>query len=236
MGYLDETGLAHFWAKIKAYISSQSPLVKFNIFNSVEDLGLTTGSATIAGAFAAMPNYSILIVPRSEFATAEQPVNESGDIEIHKVGENGNLGGVWFVGRESSAGDYRMFLDSSGTPTGTWVHDSPAIDFKNQCTFPKGKPAHFSAFALGGLAFISYQGPSLSNYAVQDVLVCVPEEYAFDVATFGQQHNYCSFNTAALGTVVVGANNNGRDIFLNQKATTSGNVRCYFQICYPIKK
>ena len=95
--------------------------VKYKIYNSVTDIGLTSGSATIAGAFSAMPNYSILIAPRSEFATAEQPVNASGDIEIRKVGENGNLGGIWFHGREDTTGDYRMFLNSSGVPTGAWV-------------------------------------------------------------------------------------------------------------------
>lgn len=125
---------------------------------------------------------------------------------------------------------------SSGGGSGGGSASAEAVDFSSQCTFPKGTPAHFNAFALGGLAFISYQGPAASNYAVQQVLVTVPTDYAFDYPNFGQQHNYCSFNSAALGTVTLGPNNGGRDIFINQKATTSGNVRCYFQICYPIKE
>lgn len=112
--------------------------VQYKIYDSVTDLGLTIGSATIAGAFAAMPNYSILIAPRSDFATAEQPVNASGDIEIRKVGKNGNLGGVWFFGRDSSARDYRMFLNSSGVPTGTWVSLIPVTLAQAAASFTVG--------------------------------------------------------------------------------------------------
>ena len=108
-----------------------------------------------------------------------------------------------------------------------------SVDFTSQCTFPKGTPAHVSAVALGDLAVISYQGPSLSTYAAQDVLVRVPAEYAFNVTAYGQQFNLCTFNTQGVGTVMIG-NNAGRDIILNGKPTTSGNVRCYFQIIYTI--
>lgn len=144
------------------------------------------------------------------------------------------------LGTEQTLADTIVELQSGdssfGSSSGGGSASAEAVDFSNLCTFPKGTPGHFSAFALGGLAFISYQGPAVSNYAAQQVLVTVPQEYAFDFSTFGQQHNYCSFNTAALGTVAVSYNNGGRDIFINQKGTTSGNVRCYFQICYPIKE
>ena len=144
------------------------------------------------------------------------------------------------LGTEQTLADTIVELQSGdssfGGSSGGGSASAEAVDFSNQCTFPKGIPAHFSAFALGGLAFISYQGPSASNYASFDVLVRVPEEYAFDVSKFGQQHNYCSFNVGALGTVYLGSQNGGRDILINQKANTSGNVRCYFQICYPIKE
>lgn len=125
---------------------------------------------------------------------------------------------------------------SSGGGSGGGSASAEAVDFSSQCTFPKGTPVHFNAFALGGLAFISYQGPALSNYAAQDILVRVPEEYAFDYETFGQQFNLCSFNIDTLGTVFLGSYLNGREIRINMKGSTSGNVRCYFQICYPIKE
>lgn len=144
------------------------------------------------------------------------------------------------LGTEQTLADTIVELQSGdpsfGGSSGGGSASAEAVDFSSQCTFPKGTPAHFSAFALGGLAFISYQGPSVSNYAAQQVLVTVPANYAFDYANYGQQHNYCSFNSAALGTVTIGPENSGRNIFINQKATTSGNVRCYFQICYPIKE
>lgn len=144
------------------------------------------------------------------------------------------------LGTEQTLADTIVELQSGdssfGGSSGGGSASAEAVDFSNLCTFPKGTPAHFDAFALGGLAFISYQGPSVSNYAPQDILVRVPEEYAFDYGTFGQQHNLCSFNTAILGTVFLGNNLNGREIRINMKGSTSGNVRCYFQICYPIKE
>lgn len=143
------------------------------------------------------------------------------------------------LGTEQTLADTIVELqsgDSSFGGSGGGSASAEAVDFSSQCTFPKGTPAHFNAFALGGLAFISYQGPALSNYAAQDILVRVPEEYAFDYETFGQQFNLCSFNIATLGTVYLGNNLNGREIRINMKGSTSGNVRCYFQICYPIKE
>lgn len=124
---------------------------------------------------------------------------------------------------------YVAVTGEAGTSGGSSA-PAEAIDFSSQCTFPKGTPAHFQAFALGGLAFIYYQGPSISTYAVSDVLVTVPAEYAFDAATYGQTHAPCVFNTVA-GTVAM---NSATDISVGYKGTTSGNVRCYFQMVYPI--
>ncbi len=96
--------------------------VEYKIYNSVADLGLTVGSATISGAWSAMPLHSILICPRSDFSASEQPVDASGYIEIVKVGENGDIGRINYYGRGSSTGDYKMHLSSSGVPDGAWVN------------------------------------------------------------------------------------------------------------------
>lgn len=95
--------------------------VNYKIYNSVTDLGLTSGSSTIAGAFAAMPSASILICTASDFATSETPTSGdfTGTIEITKL--DANRAFIQAFSKSDSAGDYRMFCDSStGVPSGNW--------------------------------------------------------------------------------------------------------------------
>lgn len=94
--------------------------VQFKIYDSVTDLGLTDGSATIAGAFAAMPLHSILYAQGGEFASAEKPSGFYGYIWIVK-GVTVHRSSIEAKGSMASFGDWRMFLNSSGEPTGTWV-------------------------------------------------------------------------------------------------------------------
>ena len=93
---------------------------KYKVFNSVEDIGLTIGSATITDAFNALPTDSILITNEAEYASASRPVTGwEGQIIICK-GANLWRSYVEAKGNTASYGDYRMYL-SSGTPTGTWL-------------------------------------------------------------------------------------------------------------------
>ncbi len=94
--------------------------VKYKIYNSVTDLGLVVGSATIVGAWSAMPNGSILICPQEDFLNSELPGDYAGEVEIIK-NINGVVGKIEFHGKVDSIGDYRMFLDSSNIPTETWI-------------------------------------------------------------------------------------------------------------------
>lgn len=93
--------------------------VNYKIYDSVTDLGLTSGSATIVGAWTAMPDGSILICPRGDFPASELPKDTPGEIEIIK-NVNGLVGKVEFHGKTAADGDYRMFINSSNVPTGTW--------------------------------------------------------------------------------------------------------------------
>lgn len=93
----------------------------FRMFSSVTYLGLTSGSATIAGAFAAMPSASILICTTSDFATSETPTSGdfTGTIVITKLSTYRAF--IQAFSKSDSAGDYRMFCDSStGVPSGNW--------------------------------------------------------------------------------------------------------------------
>lgn len=88
--------------------------VNYTIYDSVTDLGLTSGSATIGGAWSAMVAPSILICPASDFSDAP---NANGTVEIVKASK----GYIQFWGNAESNNDYRMFLNASDNPSGTWV-------------------------------------------------------------------------------------------------------------------
>lgn len=100
------------------------------VVGSVEDLGLTVGSATIAGAYAALLPKQVLICPASDFAVGELPLSggnrlTDGSIEIVK-GSDG-----WIEYHANQDGfDYKMPFTSSHSPSGTWVQLLP-ISFVN---------------------------------------------------------------------------------------------------------
>lgn len=91
----------------------------YTFYNSVEALGMTVGAATIAGAYSAMPNYSILIVPHSYYSSGQYPYGFSGPIEIVK--STPHHGYIVAHSHDESVGDYRMYLNNNNEPTGTWV-------------------------------------------------------------------------------------------------------------------
>ena len=111
--------------------------------SSVADLGLTIGSATVAGVYAALTDKQAYIGPASDFTSTELPfINGSrlndGTIEIVKG--DGTDGWIEFHGRLASVGDYRMYFSSSDVPTGKWLgkcdllwsNSSPTSSFASQ--------------------------------------------------------------------------------------------------------
>lgn len=94
--------------------------VQFAIYDSVADLGLVSGSATIAGAWAAMGAQSILIAPGDDFASG-QVLAQIGTVEIVKMNSSSTRGWTQFYGKDIGVGDYRMGLATNGGPSGTWV-------------------------------------------------------------------------------------------------------------------
>lgn len=100
--------------------------VEFKIYESVTDLGLTAGSATLTGVWSAMPDNSILICNISAFSSSEWPTagftaaTFYGTIVIIKV--LSYRGSIYAYGKTPAAGDWRMYLtDGTNIPTGTWV-------------------------------------------------------------------------------------------------------------------
>lgn len=95
------------------------------IVTDVTQLGLVSGSATIEDAWAALPTWATLRCLASEFVSSELP-NESniGYIEMTKLSGD-SRGKIYFHGKETMYADYRMYLTTSSTPTGTWLYDGP---------------------------------------------------------------------------------------------------------------
>lgn len=92
----------------------------FATFSSVTQIGLTSGSATIADAMAAMREKSILIAPAVEFAVSQRPT-QLGTVLIVKVDSASTRGWIQFYGKDRIVGDYRMGLATDGGPSGTWT-------------------------------------------------------------------------------------------------------------------
>ena len=93
--------------------------VEFDVYDSVTDLGLTSGSATISGAYAAMSDNSILICTSGDFTSSEIPTGSAGTVVMVK--RQAARGIILLYGKNESHKDYRMYLGSNNVPTGTWI-------------------------------------------------------------------------------------------------------------------
>ncbi len=100
--------------------------VQFRFYDSVDDLGLTAGSATISDAVTALIARppARLFCNSSDFANAEVP-SQYGEVEIVALAANRVT--IWFYGQTSAYPDRRMYL-LDGTPTGTWVKYRSELD------------------------------------------------------------------------------------------------------------
>ena len=126
--------------------------VKFKIYSTVTDIGLTAGSASIAGAFSAMPANSILFAYWSQFPVSELPGNYVGIVEIIKKNSTGGI--IYFHGQTDAYGEGVMHLNSSGMPSGTWensaaqnnITSGTLIDLSSYTSTPYTFPSDGYAF------------------------------------------------------------------------------------------
>ena len=103
--------------------------IRYAIYNSVTNIGLTSGSATILAAFNALGNNAILYATGNDFAASALPNNsQAGCVEI--VRNSDGRAHVMFYGKGGSLGDYRMALSASSyngndpnLPNGVWFPD-----------------------------------------------------------------------------------------------------------------
>ncbi|MBP5725912.1 MAG: hypothetical protein J6Y48_02440 [Clostridia bacterium] len=100
--------------------------MKYTFYNTVTDLGLTQGSATILTAYNAMNTNTILICHAGNFDPNELP-NVYGTVEICKPSMT-SRGYIYFRGKGQNNSDWRMYLgatpyngNNADLPSGNWV-------------------------------------------------------------------------------------------------------------------
>lgn len=155
--------------------------VQYQIYSSVTSLGLTSGSATIAGVYAAMPDGSILITTNGEFASGECPSN--GLVEIHR--RTSGRSAIFFYGATDSNHDYRMFLNSNYVPSGTWVRSDLAVESGT----PTASSGTISSTAYvkrsGNTVVLEYAASSVSIPTTLTKIGAIPSKFVPSETVFG---------------------------------------------------
>lgn len=133
-------------------------------YNSVAQLGLTAGSATVPQAYSAMRNNSVLICPADQFATSAVPTRDAS-VFISKQSTSRGWAMCYEKG-SSTGGDWRMYMgDNTGTLTGAWVAPwASKINFENTGAPTTATNVQNALWeALNGMPEYSY-GSIISNY------------------------------------------------------------------------
>lgn len=99
-------------SRLEDNLNSLSGDIKYRIFRVVTDLGLTSGTATLASCWAAMSIGDILIAPPSEFAPGQIPENSGSVVMVRNAGTSGSLR---FYGSRTYEQEFQ-----NNYPTGTW--------------------------------------------------------------------------------------------------------------------
>ena len=163
--------------------------VGFRIYNSVEALGLTSGSAQISAAWAALPGRSILIVPASQFASAQVPSTGGIVVMVSGASTAGLRGYILYYdsprGSDPTVGDFRMVV-KGGTPSGSWLQIADAasglIVYKSySCTYDlgtSGTTTSVTAAQLGISAISGYVPIGISTIGTGSAHAVIRSFYA----------------------------------------------------------
>lgn len=159
--------------------------VQYKLYNSVTDIGLTSGSATIAGAWSAMPEQSVLIAGAGEFASSARPSASAwGQIEIVK--NSATNGYIEHHGLNDTIGDYRMFLNSSYVPSGTWVRDDQYVSSDTPTATSGTIISGAFVKRSGNTVILDYGATGVSVPTTNTKIGTIPAKYAPPETVSGQ--------------------------------------------------
>lgn len=122
----------------------------------VTDLGIPSGS-NVSAIYTVMADHSAVIVPASQVGDAP---NSNGIISIIKDSTN-NLAVIEFYGKNTTAGDFRMYLNASNVPDGTWVRVNDPEPYK---MVPESSAVDNLSVPAGGLATGEWTFPVQVGY------------------------------------------------------------------------
>lgn len=123
----------------------------------VTDLGIPSGS-NVSAIYTVMADHSAVIVPASQVGDAP---NNNGIISIIKDSTN-NLAVIEFFGKDTTAGDFRMYLNASNVPDGTWKRINDPEPYK---MVPEASAVDNLSVPAGGLATGEWTYPVQAGYA-----------------------------------------------------------------------
>ena len=173
--------------------------LSYVVYDSVVQLGKTSGEATIVGSsgvYAAMEDRSILITSNTEFATGVCP--SYGIVVIVK--RSGGRSSVNFYGATNGDGDFRMYI-SNNAPTGTWIFDG-TLYYTSQAV---------SVASSAQIMRIPASGTDSRITANTVVLSCVfaRPDYITSTVTWTSNAGYVTFtgtcSTATTAAVILGS-------------------------------
>ena len=130
---------------------------KFDMYDSVADLGLTVGSATISQAWNAMAGKdAVLMCNATDFASSSIP-STAGNIMMYRLAAYSQRGIIRYFSRVPGS-DYAMGVDTNGNADGTWV------------PLPVGQQAQLSqngtaTFTMTGNMGVLFYGRGTEKYA-----------------------------------------------------------------------
>ena len=140
------------------------------VYHTVTELGLTSGSATLAAAWAAMTSYSMLICGATDFASTEWPntSNQYGSFEIIRLAET--RGRISFIYKDKADPDYVMHLQTDSNtnitgPSGVWkCTRNLKITFSSVSSLPQTADTNTALFITDTMTVLNC---TLSNPAAQ---------------------------------------------------------------------
>ena len=133
------------------------------IYKSVTELGLSTGTATLAGAWDAMSDGDALIADASEFATNQLPMDGSTCGYVEMIRSTNTRGRILYISKDVL--DYRMFMATGGGPSGVWKCTSNVkVSFSSVSSLPQTVNTGNAHYVTSTMEVLSY---TLSNPAAQ---------------------------------------------------------------------
>ena len=134
MKFLDKTGVTYLWNKIKARYDTRLGNAETSIanltadldgkkfYNSVTDLGLTEGSATLTDTWNAMVNNSMGLFTGSDFPVSELPGStQKGIVIMHRLLISRGM--ILWVSKDQTGGTNNQLCVMQWTgnsPSGVW--------------------------------------------------------------------------------------------------------------------